>query len=310
MERCSVPFIRFLVASTFLFSGFVKLVDPLGTSYKIQEYFGVFGWEILLPFSFFFASFFIFLEFILGIFLFLGIRKKITLNGMLFINILFLFLTFYSAYFNKVTDCGCFGDALKLSPWETFYKNIILTIAAVFLFWKRKFILPILKKKWSERIFVMLFLASLYIFFWGKFHLPIIDFRAYAVGNNIQKGIENQKIHDFFLESNLTGEDLTSTILNHEKVILIVAYDLENSEKKGFLKIKKTIEKYRKKNYLIYGVSASSTKKIKNLQNKYALNLEFLFCDGTTLKTMIRSHPGIIELSKGNIIQKWAWRDL
>ena len=310
MQRAIVTFIRFLIGAVFLFSGFVKLIDPLGTSYKIEEYLAVFGLEILVPFAIIFAVVLIVLEFMLGVLLLLGHSVQLTLRCTIFISILFLFLTFYSAYFNKVTDCGCFGDAIRLTPWETFYKNIFLTISALFLYYKRKLIPPMIGKNLSRSIIAAFLLTSLYLCSHALSYLPIIDFRAYAAGKNIQQGINKQEIHDFFLESNLTGADLTDKILNDEHVILVVAYDLDASPPKAFDTIKTLIAKYRKKNYTIYGLSAASVEKVQEITQKYELNIEFLFCDATTLKTMIRSNPGVMLLSKGTVIQKWAWRDL
>ena len=116
---------RLLVAITFLFSGFVKLVDPLGTSYKLTEYFteDVLDLPFLIPYALPIAIFLILFEIVLGVMLLVGYLPKVTTWSLVGIMLLFLFLTWYSAYFDKVTDCGCFGDALKMSPWKTFYKN-------------------------------------------------------------------------------------------------------------------------------------------------------------------------------------------
>ena len=129
-----IIFSRFLVGWLFIFSGFIKLNDPLGFSYKLQEYFEVFGVEWLSSLSLFLAISICSLEVLLGLCLLLGSYIKCVMWGNLALIIFFTFLTFYSAYFNKVTDCGCFGDAIPLSPWESFTKDVILLILITILF--------------------------------------------------------------------------------------------------------------------------------------------------------------------------------
>ena len=120
--------VRVIVAATFIFSGFVKLIDPLGSAYKFQEYFGadVLNIEFLIPYALPFSIILILAEIVLGVKLLVGFKPKITVWSLFVIILIFLFLTWYSAYYDKVTDCGCFGDAITLTPWETFYKNSFL----------------------------------------------------------------------------------------------------------------------------------------------------------------------------------------
>lgn len=307
---------RILVSFTFLYSGFVKLVDPLGSSYKFAEYFGadVLNLEFLIPFSLPFSILLILVEIMLGVTLLIGYKPRITLWSLFGINLLFLFLTWYSAYFNKVTDCGCFGDALKLSPWDTFYKNVILMGLLVPMLFNKTF----LNSFFSDRIMRTISLSSLMIFVYITYyvlvHLPIVDFRAYAIGKNIQQGMEYIKgsdelplVHDFFLESET--DDLTETILNADKAMLIVSYDIENSNRESFSALKEVAEEAISKGYLVYGVSASSSEATIAIQKEFDLPFEFLFCDGTTLKTIVRANPGIVTLEKGTIVGKWNGSD-
>lgn len=134
---------RILVGAIFVFSGFVKLVDPVGTGIKLEEYFEVFSQDLpaLQDFFMFFAHHSLFLslvfcalEVILGVAALLSYRMKIASFLLLGIILFFTFLTFYSAYFNKVTDCGCFGDFLKLKPWTSFQKDIFLTFFILIIF--------------------------------------------------------------------------------------------------------------------------------------------------------------------------------
>ncbi len=307
---------RIFVGAMFIFSGFVKLVDPIGSQFKFEEYFSqsVLDMEYLVPYALAFSIILILAEIMLGVVLLLGYKAKATLWSLLGITTVFLFLTWYSAYYNKVTDCGCFGDAIKLTPWETFYKNIILIVLILLMLFKVKDIKNIFPTKVSQAITLLSFFSFLYVTYHVLLHLPIIDFRPYAVGNNIQEGMkykddgEIPKIHDFYLED--AQSDLAPEILEKEKVLLVIVYDLQKADVNGFKSIKKITEKALKEGYTVYGASASFTDELILAKEKYNLPFDFLFCDGTTLKTMVRANPGLMMLNKGTIIGKWNWSDI
>ncbi|MBQ0733592.1 BT_3928 family protein [Aquimarina celericrescens] len=187
-----VTFSRIFVAALFLFSGFIKLNDPLGFSYKLQEYFGegVLNLEFLIPYALLIAIFLVIFEIILGITLLLGYLPKFTVWSLLLMIVFFTFLTFYSAYFNKVTDCGCFGDALPLTPWESFTKDVILLALILVLFFGRKFITPIHPVAMHKWIVFAGFTACLGFAYYVLMHLPLFDFRAYKIGTNIEEGMQ------------------------------------------------------------------------------------------------------------------------
>jgi uncharacterized membrane protein YphA (DoxX/SURF4 family) len=306
---------RLVVAATFIFSGFVKLVDPLGSAYKFQEYFsaGVLNMEFLIPYALPFSILLILAEIMLGVMLLVGYLPKITVWSLLGIIVIFLFLTWYSAYYNKVTDCGCFGDAVKLSSWGTFYKNIILIALIILLVWKVAFIKPIFSLNFAKWTTFLSFFAFLYITYYVLVHLPIIDFRPYAVGKNIQQGMEwvgdeEPPIHDFYLES-AEGENLTDVVLTEDKIMLVVAYNLSKSDLEGFSKVKIATDEALKNNYKVYLLSASMNEDFLKIKNDFDLSFDMLFCDETTLKTVIRSNPGILTLQKGTVTGKWSWVD-
>ena len=306
---------RILVGAVFVFSGFVKLVDPIGSHYKFQEYFSeaVLNMEFLIPYTLPFSIILIILEITLGVMLLIGYKPKFTVWSLFLLTLVFLFLTWYSAFYNKVTDCGCFGDALKLSPWETFYKNIILIILIGILFIGIKNIKTIFSEKASKIITIIAVFGFFYITYHVLTHLPIIDFRAYAIGKNIQEGMEYKgdgeipPVHDFMLEDE--QNDLAPEILAAKKVMLVIAYNIKKSDKTGFPAIKEIANKAIRKGYKVYGVSASFSEDLVFAQNKYNLPFDFLFCDETTLKTMIRANPGIIILNEGTVVDKRNWID-
>lgn len=180
---------RILIGLTFIYSGFVKGVDPLGSNYKFIDYFNAFG----MPWMNFSALFFSFLlslaEFMIGIGLLLNIKTKWASWGALLFMGVFTPLTLILAIKNPVTDCGCFGDALVLTNWETFWKNIILLALTLVVFYNRtkfKSIFNVLEES--------LFLAITALFMLGiecysYRHLPLLDFRPYAIGKNITEGM-------------------------------------------------------------------------------------------------------------------------
>lgn len=306
---------RIFVGAMFVFSGFVKLVDPIGSQYKFEEYFGesVLNLEFLIPYALPFSIVLILAEIMLGVMLLLGYKSKVTVWSLLGITTIFLFLTWYSAYYNKVTDCGCFGDAIKLTPWETFWKNVILIGLIILLLFRVKDIKEVLSKKLTTALVLVSLLSFSYITYHVLNHLPIIDFRAYAVGKNIPEGMEYPEngelppVHDFMLED--TQNDLAPQILKMDKVMLIIVYNIDKSDKDGFATIKKTADQAIQNGYKVYGVSASFEDDLILMQNQYDLPFNFLFCDETTLKTMIRANPGIMTLSKGTVTGKWNWND-
>jgi len=307
---------RIFVGAMFIFSGFVKLVDPIGSQYKFEEYFseGVLNLEFLIPYALPFSILLIIVEIMLGVSLLLGYKSKITTLSLLGITTIFLFLTWYSAYYNKVTDCGCFGDAIKLTPWETFWKNVLLIGLILLLLIGVKNIKALFSKRINTSLIILSFVSFSYITIHVLNHLPIIDFRAYAVGKNITEGMEFPEdgsvppVHDFMLED--TQNDLAPEILAMDKVLLVIVYNASKSDDKGFIDIKYISDKAISKGYNVFGVSASFEDDLILIQNNYDLPFDFLFCDETTLKTMIRANPGVMTLSKGTVTGKWNWNDI
>lgn len=307
---------RLLVAALFIFSGFVKLVDPLGSAYKFQEYFSVdvLNMEFLVPYALPFSILLIIAEILLGVMLLIGFKPKFTTWSLFLLTLLFLFLTWYSWTYDKVTDCGCFGDAIKLTPKETFYKNVILIILIAFLIFAVKHIKSFFNKNLSKWLTLGSLMVFLYITYHVLVHLPIIDFRPYAVDKSIQQGMKEfgvdglPKVHDFFLETN-DGDDLTDELLNKEKVMFVVAYDIELSEMEGFDNVKRATDLALKNGYTVYGLSSSYIDDLMVVNKDKNLKFEWLFVDGTVLKTIIRANPGVITINKGTVTGKWNWID-
>ena len=354
-----IGFVRVFVGILFIISGFVKLNDPVGFSFKLQEYFApdVLNIEFLSPFALGLAIILVIVELVLGVALIIGYYKRLTMWLLLLMIIFFTFLTFYSAYFNKVTDCGCFGDALPLTPWQSFTKDVILLIMIVFLFINIKHIKPFFSNFSRSIIIFATFIACLSFGYYVLMHLPAIDFRAYKEGVNISEGMTipegapeavfdyNWKfningeekiittqgeypssegefigvetevveegyvppIHDFTIEKD--GENFTEKFLNTPDLIVIIAYDLNKTEWNGWPVIKELTNDALKKGYSVIGLTASGDASVNDLKEKQNINFDFYFTDATTLKTIVRSNPGIVKLHNGTIIQKRHWND-
>lgn len=192
MKNIFTQFSRLFVGLLFIISGLIKLNDPLGFSYKLAEYFGepVFNLPFFVPFSLAIALFLVILEVVLGVMLLVGYKSKFTIWSLLGLVVLFSFLTFYSAYFDVVKDCGCFGDALHLTPWQSFTKDIVLLFFILILFLNQKLVKPLFSEKIVSFLTILSFVLCSFIGYWVLNHLPIIDFRPFKVGANIQKGME------------------------------------------------------------------------------------------------------------------------
>ncbi len=357
--KYAVGFSRIFVAILFIISGLIKLNDPLGFSFKLEEYFsqGVLDLPFLLPYALGISIVVVIVEVVLGVMLLIGFRPKFTVWSLLAMIIFFTFLTFYSAYFNKVTDCGCFGDAIKLTPWESFTKDVVLLALIVLLVVGVHYIQPLFKGRLSNIVMVISFLACLIFCRHVLNHLPMIDFRPYKIGANIEQGMivpedapkavyeyawkfntnngeqiivtngeypnvdgefvdvettEVQKgyeppIHDFTIEKD--GEDFTAAMLEEEKLVMVIAYDLAKSELEAFKEIKGVTKEAKEKGYSIIGMSASSTDLGESIAEKYALEFDFYFTDETTLKTIVRSNPAVLVLKKGTIVDKVHYND-
>lgn len=187
MKKAITAIARILVGALFIFSGIIKANDPLGFAYKLQEYFAVFGMEFLDGWAVSISIFACILEVFIGVLLLIGLWAGLTVTLLLLLIIFFGFLTFYSAYFGVVQDCGCFGDFLKLTPWESFYKNLILFAFILWLTFFRSYIQPLFNEFLSKRIAVTALVLSIIFPIYTYNYLPIWDFRPYEVGNNIQE---------------------------------------------------------------------------------------------------------------------------
>tara|TARA_R110002020_G_scaffold105682_4_gene246361 strand:+ start:1623 stop:2720 length:1098 start_codon:yes stop_codon:yes gene_type:complete len=355
-----VGVVRIFVGILFIISGFIKLNDPVGFSFKLEEYFsqGVLDLPFLTPFALAISILVVIVEVMVGVMLILGYKRKLTVWTLLAMIIFFTFLTFYSAYFNKVTDCGCFGDAIKLTPWESFTKDVVLLVLILIIYVGRKYITPLVNSKTLMSILYVSFIACVGYVYYVLNHLPVIDFRPYEIGKNIEEGmntpadapkavfeykwkfnvngneeiyvtngdyptvdgefidVETEEIqagyeppvHDFTIEQN--GEDFAAALLQEPKLVMVIAYDLRKSNLEVFKEIKAVTDNALKAGYKVIGMSASGPDQTDALKKENNLAFDFYFTDETTLKTIVRSNPGVLVLEKGTIVQKLHYNDL
>lgn len=350
---------RILVGILFIISGFIKANDPLGFSYKLQEYFEVFNMAWLGSAALALAIVICAAEIGLGIALLLGAKIKFTSWALLLMILFFTWLTFYSWYFNKVTDCGCFGDALHLKPFQSFIKDIVLLVLILFIFAGKKNISPLFGDRPSTFLAYAGFAISLLFSIHCYRHLPVIDFRPYAIGKNIKQGMQlppnaikdsvvmvfvyekdgkqvelgsdqiktidstykfidrkdkviregdHPAIHDFSIVA-ADGTEITEDVLNTDPVFLLVAYDIENSNGKVQNKINDFVNLAQQKGIEFLGLTSSSPKQVDAFRHEHNSMFEYYYCDATTLKTMIRSNPGLMLLKKGTVTAIWHYND-
>lgn len=356
---------RWIFGIVFIFSGFVKGIDPWGLQYKLEDYLQAMGLDtlsFLAPMGSFALPFF---EFIIGAGILLCVRIPLTsLLGLVFMAF-FTPLTLYVAISNPVTDCGCFGDALVISNWDTFFKNIVLSAMIILVFARRKEVEPVILGKW--RYYRLGIITTIYMGFvvWSYRHDPVFDFRPYKVGVNIPDGMKmpegakgdvysntffylNKKsnelkqfnddnhpwqdtlnwkyesmgeavlvskgytppIHDFQIRT-VNGDDVTSFFLTDDKpTFFLVAYDLTKSSSKVQEKINSLGSWAGASGYNFVCLTSTTGAPLEEFRQKAHPAYEFLFCDEVTLKTVIRSNPGLLYLRKGTILGKWHYNDI
>jgi len=202
----------FLVGALFIFSGFVKADDPLGFSYKLTEYFEAFGpaWKWAIPFSLPLACFIPVLEMILGFMCLIGAFKKFTLWMLFLMDLFFTFLTFYTAHYNKVLECGCFGDAIPMTPWVTFWKDVALLLLIAIIAIGHKNFTSAFSPKLEKAMVIVFTVGSIWFSWYCYNNLPVIDFRPYKVGTDIKKdmkgGIPDVLKYYYTLKNKKSGE--------------------------------------------------------------------------------------------------------
>ena len=202
--------VRLVLSLTYLFSGVVKLIDPRGTQYKIEDYGAAFGMSNLLPegLPLVLACLLGIVEFLMGIYLFFGIRRRLATTVSLCFMLVMTPLTLYLALKNPVSDCGCFGDALVLSNWQTFLKNVVLLILSVIALMYYKLMPHFVAKRFQWIVALCALVFACVFVSYNLWRLPVIDFRPYHIGADIRKAwMEDQQSYGHFITTFIMEKD-------------------------------------------------------------------------------------------------------
>ena len=353
---------RFVIAATFIFSGYVKAIDPLGTLYKLQDYAvamslnGVLpDWALLIVAIALGA-----IEFSLGVCMLFAVRRRVVSRIVLGFMAVMTLLTVWIFVANPVEDCGCFGDALVLTNGETLLKNIVLLACAAFVAWRPTAMTRFVSKtnQWIVRYYTVAYIVLTSVY--SLYTLPIFDFRPYRVGTNIREGMEipegaekpefknefvmrkngetrvftldnypdstweyvetntiqtrkgyEPPIHDFYITRRDTNEDITDAILNNRGyTFLLISPRIEVADDGNFGDIDQIYELATESGVDFYCVTSSSDEDIDRWRERTGAEYEFCIGDQTTLKTIIRSNPGLLLIKDATIVGKWSHNEL
>lgn len=221
MKKAALNFSRIFVGVLFIFSGLIKANDPLGFGYKLQEYFEVFHMPFLSGMATGIAILLCVFEIVLGALLLFGFWRKQVTTGLLVVIIFFTFLTFVSAAFKVVTSCGCFGDAIPLTPWQSFSKDLVLLAMIVYLFKNRDQINPVTNDaRWQSGLFAIVLTFSLMFSQFTYSRLPILDFLPYKVGASLPELMKipaGAKPDEYLIMYNMKNKETGETKVMSDK---------------------------------------------------------------------------------------------
>ena len=351
---------RIIFGLVFLFSGFVKAVDPLGTAYKISDYLEAFSLTSLDFLAFPASLLLIATEFTIGF----NILFNVHLKASTWVASLFMLVmtpvTLYLAISNPISDCGCFGDAIVMTNWQTFYKNVVLCIILAIIALLQNHTRPWLSN-WGAWIVTLLpILISFGISIYCYNLLPIIDFRPYKIGNNIIEGMqipedapldkyettffyEKDGIEQAFTLDNYPAEDSTWTFVRQESklieqgfvppihdfsiitedgditdlvledagyTLLVISHKVEKASTKNIKCVKSTIANAKKAGAKVIWLTSSYSDDIEKFKSEYEINDTFGATDDITLKTIVRSNPGLVLIKDATVIEKWHHNSL
>ena len=327
MKKAGVNIARLVLAIILILSGFVKAVDPLGTQYKIHDYLqavelaqyvpdvATLGAAVLLSA----------VEFGLGICLLFAIRRRMVTLLTLILMLVMTPITLWLAIANPISDCGCFGDAVVLTNWQTLAKNVVLlALACIVRRWPLEMMRFISRSnRWIVINYSALFIVA--VSGWSLYDLPYFDFRPYHVGTDLRAGWlkmmegEESPYADFFVErlpdvsENEDSERVEDSeeitepmLLNQGYTFLLIAPHLEQADDSQLDRINEVHEYAQDYDYPFYCLTASGKQGIQQWRDRTGAEYSFCQTDDIVLKTMIRSNPGLMLLKDGKVIRKWS----
>ncbi|GAB4018466.1 BT_3928 family protein [Spirosoma koreense] len=342
---------RILVGVVFIFSGLIKLNDPVGTQIKFEEYFEVFAQDVpilhdffmaLVPFTLIMSVLFCAAEIILGVALLASYKPKVTVWLLFFLIVFFTFLTFYSAYFDRVTDCGCFGDAIKLKPWTSFGKDVVLTVLILFIIGHRNR----LRARNTGWLVTLTTLFTLALGIYAIEFLPPLDLLPYAVGKSVPTQMKpseplrykyimekDGKTTEFekypadqsykFKEMVLVNESAKPKITDYRiwndaddftqqtfvgNKLFIIVKNTKDIDAGSLPAIRSLVEGLQGSNVSPYILTSVSDSEINAFRKEFQLeNVPYYKADATVLKTIMRSNPGTWLMHDGVVRGKWHY---
>lgn len=352
---------RLLLGALFIFSGFVKSIDPLGTSYKLFDYFKAGGAAIPDNIALILAVSLCAAELFIGLALFLNLKVKFVSWLSIAFMVFFTIITLVLALTNKVADCGCFGDAFKLTNWQTFYKNLVILPFAILVFWQRNKFKEEVAQPISWIAFVLILGASVYVNIYSLRHLPLINYRPYQIGQNILAGMKTppnapadvydiklvyqkngvkkefteqtypwqdttwvfveQKttlvkkgfitpIHDFSILSPDKGDITEKVLKKRGTTYLFIAPNLAKANIENAKKANEIYSICQSRNIPFICLSSSTGEQVDKFRAKTGALYPIYATDETTLKTTMRSNPGLMMLQDGTIAGIWSGYDI
>ena len=351
---------RIIFGLVFLFSGFVKAVDPLGTAYKISDYLEAFSLTSLDFLAFPASLLLIATEFTIGFNILFNIHLKASTWAASLFMLVMTPVTLYLAISNPISDCGCFGDAIVMTNWQTFYKNVVLCIVLAIIALLQKQTRPWLSNFGASIVTLIPILISFGISIYCYNLLPIIDFRPYKIGNNIIEGMqipedapldkyettffyEKDGIEKAFTLDNYPAEDSTWTFVRQESklieqgfvppihdfsiitedgditdlvledagyTLLVISHKVEKASTKNIKCVKSTIANAKKAGAKVIWLTSSYSDDIEKFKSEYGINDTFGATDDITLKTIVRSNPGLVLIKDATVIEKWHHNSL
>ena len=351
---------RIIFGLVFLFSGFVKAVDPLGTAYKISDYLEAFSLTSLDFLAFPASLLLIATEFTIGFNILFNVHLKASTWAASLFMLVMTPVTLYLAISNPISDCGCFGDAIVMTNWQTFYKNVVLCVILATIALLQNQNRPWLSNMGASIVTLLPILISFGISIYCYNLLPILDFRPYKKGNNIIEGMqipedapldkyettffyEKDGVEQAFTLDNYPAEDSTWTFVRQESklieqgfvppihdfsivtedgditdliledagyTLLVISHKVEKASTKNIKCVKSAIANAKKAGANVIWLTSSYSDNIEDFKTQYGINDTFGATDDITLKTIVRSNPGLVLIKDATVIEKWHHNSL
>lgn len=342
---------QWLLAATFLFSGFVKALDPMGMEHKLAAYFV--HWGLSVPAGSLYLDFavlaLVLVEFTLGVYLLLGMRKRIAAIGTFIFMLVMTLVTVYIYAFNPVSDCGCFGTALTLTNGETLAKNIVLLACSIVVLTQRRRSLRIisLHTQWLLSLFAMAYVLGVTLF--SLHYLPVMEFTAYKTGISIPEAMKGKQEMAFFYEKDgkqqtfdidhlpdstwtyidtkttvleaptikdfslidKDGDELADEILADSGLVYIITMPTPALADAGYSDQLNDIYDFANDHQQrVLCATAGTAKEISSWIDRTGAAYPFVTTSEEALNSMVRSNPGVLLLQHGRIMAKWSRNDL